>query len=326
MVGYAMRALDVLLGSTTYRILPVNHPLAERWLDAVVAALNNGLRPEPDFCFLGFPQGPRTLEVLCQELAGHIAVINAQYPDFHIVAADFSPETVRLPNGLMNRATLNRLHRHFEELQGPTGKASDYYSFGTSKTREAICRLNWICHEIENRIIGEKRMALGQVDDVSAAQVTVFHHSPTFNLQPDDYNLFTLDREPGDVFLNYPIVGKTAFAALCDRDIGPDERAERFAPHTLGSASFDVEFGRWAAPNRITQGIRRDEFAALCERLGLDPRQHGFLKIGHIDLARQFPERDFAGVQALLSQNLRITGMQVVDVDTGQIEARASWT
>jgi len=305
----------------TYQIDPVDHPLAERWMNALDDAVKQGMTPDPDFCFMGFPRGPRNIALLCRELSSHIATINHAFmhggpndlPPYQIDASEFVPANIKGHDGRMNREAMNSLHRHFEHLQGESDIPTAYYLQSSPKVQDAICRLNWLCHEIECRVIGERNLAFGRLEAITHAQITTFHASPTYGISGDDYRLHTLDREPGDVFMHYAVVGKTAFAAFCDDDLRPDEGAERLSPHVYGSASFDVEWGQWASASNGMHKARKRGFTKVSEKIGIDPAQgHGYLKIGRIDLAKHFPNKKVMEVQEFLSDYLHIEQISVI--------------
>ena len=55
-----------------YTITPDDNQLAQDWHQALRAILQSGLHLEKNFCFLGFPHTPRTVEFLCDQLVSNL--------------------------------------------------------------------------------------------------------------------------------------------------------------------------------------------------------------------------------------------------------------
>ena len=70
-------------------LLPVyfevyDNSLSRKWLPAFENILNEGLHLEKNYCFFGFPDGPRNLDFLASEINRTIAAINGSSIDYMI--------------------------------------------------------------------------------------------------------------------------------------------------------------------------------------------------------------------------------------------------
>ena len=114
-----------------YTILPADNALAQDWISALKTLLQSGNLLEKNFCFMGFPNTSRTLDYLCNEANQAAAVINNFFDDYKIEET-YSPGTVATmgpwsqnPDKIIqhvNHDVLNRLHNHFEVLQGTVSR------------------------------------------------------------------------------------------------------------------------------------------------------------------------------------------------------------
>jgi hypothetical protein len=59
-----------------YTVIPDDNLLAHDWQRALIDILQSGLHLEKNFCFLGFPHTPRTVEFLCDQLNRFVTWIN----------------------------------------------------------------------------------------------------------------------------------------------------------------------------------------------------------------------------------------------------------
>ena len=131
-----------------YYIIPHDNQLARDWIVALKQVLQSGNQVEKNYCFMGFPDTARTLEYLCNELNHYIKHINLfnRYKVWesaglkpYIIEEHFTVDTVRFGTeypvgwdeenlGLsVKHEVMNRLHNHFERLQGTVWNLSDYY-------------------------------------------------------------------------------------------------------------------------------------------------------------------------------------------------------
>src|SRR5210317_1091791 len=124
-----------------YNIIPRDNQMARDWTTALEQdVLQKSLHLEKNYCFHGFPNTQRNLELLCNELNRHIYTINISRIGYQIEEY-FTPDVVRYgkeyPIGLwtedscnlglkIKHDVMNKLHNHFEVLQGTVEYPSEY--------------------------------------------------------------------------------------------------------------------------------------------------------------------------------------------------------
>ena len=108
-----------------------DHQLAQDWQIALSQIVRAGLPLDKHYCFLGLPGGSRDVAFLCDLLNDHIHQINASPLDYRIEEY-FCPDALlysltqyqfRQPQHI-KQGILNRLHQHFEVLQGTVERPS----------------------------------------------------------------------------------------------------------------------------------------------------------------------------------------------------------
>ena len=145
------------------RVLVYDTPLGKRWLEALRDNLKQKRILEKNFCFLGWADNKRNLTYLCEELNKNIAQINSfNFNPPYKKIKSFSNEDFQYPDTLpvgferwvgreihgnfpglkLKHEACNKLHRHFEELQGTAWTLSPYYKIADNKTKYAIRQLN----------------------------------------------------------------------------------------------------------------------------------------------------------------------------------------
>ena len=198
-----------------------DNSLSKKWLNAFNDVLDNKLHLEKNYCFMGFPNCERDLDVIVTQINQTIAAINGSSIDYfikdHFTVANMTTKRwSKLGNceiiGL-NHDKLNQLHLYFEETQGVSGAMSKHYTNADAETRWHIRQLNLLCHEAECLI-----MSLGKVTSapewVRPSNVMCWLHAPRFILDDEDYNLFGIDsiaRDHGGVYVGVnKAVGKAS--------------------------------------------------------------------------------------------------------------------
>ena len=93
----------------------------------------------------GFSQN-RTPEMITQELIEGIRLLKAAewYPDYDKINEPFETLVTQF-----DRELLNKLHLHFETLQGQIWNPSSFLARATGEERFAISKLNLSCHSLE---------------------------------------------------------------------------------------------------------------------------------------------------------------------------------
>lgn len=327
----------------TYSIIPHDTVIARDWQRALIEILDQNLQLEKNFCWLGFPYTPRDQYFLCSELNHHVAVINrfsatgawrrAGLDDYWIEET-FSPQAVRFHDGLGDKSLrikhgiMNRLHTHFERLQGLAWQLSDYYRAADAETRYSIRQLNYLCHELESKILTDRKLKINP-HWIRPSQITTFPQAARYELTDQHRQEFLVnryDREFGGVYLHWTQIGKTLIEVWRDEDapdlqIGADAteilagsgaQCEAITALRYYSGEFDVEWARdvVSGGDNPWHDAEQSRFRDWIEKSGLDWNDTnlclGYIKLGQVDLERSFGSRDVESIWKLLGQHLDI--------------------
>jgi hypothetical protein len=306
-----------------YYIIPNDTQLAKDWISALKLLLISGNLLEKNFCFMGFPKTSRTLSYLCNEVNQAIATINAFFPDYQI-EEHFTSENViafDYADGGPNHELLNKLHNHFEKLQGTVWNLSDYYKRANYKTKYAIRELNTICHEMENLILSQRKLATDPYW-VRPSQITTFLAAPRYNLTNEHRQGFIsngYDRVFGGVYMHWAQIGKTLYEVFRDEK-APKLTAivcEAITELQYYSGEFDVEWANDVTLNGTNpwHDSEQEKFKDWLLDNGYDPRDPklslGYLPIGQIDLLKSFGTKNYQDIWNQLSQHLDIYCIEV---------------
>jgi hypothetical protein len=118
-----------------------NNSLSRKWLAALDNLVANNYHLEKNYCFFGFPDGPRNGEYLIDQINQSIRAIN-QANIGYTIDNHYTMENSIDNNGGVNHQQFNQLHRYFEDLQGTSGNISNYYWQADNATRWHIRQLN----------------------------------------------------------------------------------------------------------------------------------------------------------------------------------------
>jgi len=320
-----------------YDIRPADNELGRDWVNALQTdILQNSKHLEKNYCFHGFPHSKRGLYYLCGQLNIHIHNINCfNSTDIwqdaglepYIIEEHFYPEAVRFshkyPIGIasellglrVKHGIMNRVHNHFECLQGTVEKLSKYFIAATPEIRYAIRQLNNLCHEIETLCLSERKLET-EPFWVRPSQITTFFKATRFNLKDKHRKGFLengYDREFGGVYMHWCQIGKTLFEVWRDEDapVLTDSTCEAITHLQYYSGEFDIEWG-----NTVTKDTRSfhaddiDQFVKWLKQNNLNPRNPklslGYLKIGQINLKNSFGTTDAQEIWEILGNHLDI--------------------
>jgi len=333
-----------------YYIVPNGTQLSRDWIQALKDLLQAGNPIEKSFCFLGFPKTQRTLEYLCDELNEHITTINKF--DFtehgledYVIEEWFHPNVVRfgreypvetrvitvseaehnsrkLDIGLHPKHTvMNRLHNHFERLQGTVKQLSEYYRVADYETKYAIRQLNNLCHEMENLILSQRKEEVAP-EWVRPSQITTFLQAKRYQLTDEHRQGFLTngyDRRFGHVYMHWTQIGKTLHEVW--RDEGAPELTDTVCEEITHleyySGEFDIEWAKDVTMSNNYEWHNKTmlEFDNWLLKNGLDPRDPklslGYLEIGHVDLLRSFGTSNMIDIHQQLSHHLDIYAIEV---------------
>jgi len=307
-----------------YNIVPYDNQLAEDWIVALKELLQNKNLLEKNFCFLGFPNTARTVEYLCQQLDEAVATINDFFSDYYIddfytpsnvIADDYAPDGP-------NHEKLNKLHNHFEVLQGTVWELSDYYKRANYETKYAIRQLNNICHELETLILSRRKLVTVP-QWVRPSQITTFINAARYDLKDEHRKLFAnngYDRVLGGVYMHWTQIGKTYYEVF--RDEGApnltDTVCEAITDLKYYSGEFDIEWGNdmiYGSANVPWYNQDQDLFRAWMRNNGkdaLDPKLScGYLPIAQVDLQGSFGTLDYRKIWEMLGGHLDIYKIEV---------------
>ena len=341
-----------------YFIQPLDNSLAKDWILALKDILQKNNVLEKNFCFMGFPKTQRNIELLCKELNQAIYQINmfnssCAWLDAGLTSYTiedyFVPESVRygleypLATRFGNPPTnsedryliahlaltakheiLNRLHNHFEKLQGTVNNLSPYYIAADYETKYAIRQLNIICHEMETLILSQQKQAY--VPEWSRpSQITTWLHAPRYTLTNQHKQLFVengYNREFGVVYMHWAQIGKTLFEVFRDEN-APELTAticEAITNLEYYSGEFDVEWGEsmiYGNPKTYWFNEQQDLFREWLSKNELDYQNPelslGHLPIGKIDLVKSFGTTDKFKIWDILSSHLDIYSVKIDD-------------
>ncbi len=322
-----------------YDILPHDNQLAVDWIAALKSVLKSNLQLEKNFCFMGFPRTARTIDYLCTELNHNIKIINDFnlkniWPKNYFIEEWFAPDVVRYgaeyPIGFpetelvglsAKHDVMNRLHNHFEVLQGTVSSLSSYYMLADYETKYAIRQLNNLCHELESLILSQ-RQAQVVPEWVRPSQITTFLNCPRLDLKPEHRQLFTVngyDRVLGGVYMHWAQIGKTYFEVWRDESAPKltETICEAITDLKYYSGEFDIEWGK----DIVYGGQHRwhsndiDNFSKWMRDNGRDPQNPdlscGYLPIAQVDLVKSFGTTEPQVIWDTLSNYLDIYSIEV---------------
>lgn len=334
-----------------YYIVPNDTQLARDWISALEEIVKNNLHLEKNYCFLGFPYSPRTIEYLCNELNKHVETINKfnmsgiweQHGlERYIIYDHYTIDHVRWPEhygtqDIISRSreeilksypglapkdkVMNELHNHFEVLQGTVEHPSRYYQYADDNTKYAIRQLNNLCHELENKILADRKLRTIP-EWIRPSQITTFFNVDRKTLTDEHRQGFLTngyDRKFGHVYMHWTQIGKTLFEVFRDEN-APDLTetvCEAITHLEYYSGEFDIEWAKDVVRNKDCPWHDKEqlEFENWLLKNGLDPRDPklslGYLEIGHVDIERSFGTADMQKIWKQLGNYLDIYSIEV---------------
>ena len=220
-----------------------------------------------------------------------------------------------LPGRKIVHEKFNRLHRYFEDLQGQSGRMSQYFLRAAPRTRWHIRQLNLLCHEFESWALSYRK-EIEAPQWMRPSQLMCWLQAPRFSLEAEDHELFgveSLNRPLGGVFVGVnKSVGKHHWEVFCDE--GRDSRIGELTTSSLisqteASGDFDIE---WANnPGEYHwQKQRLLEFREWLSVNGFDPQDKsltiGHPQVGQVDIKRSFGSNDYRDVWQQLNTHLDV--------------------
>lgn len=328
-----------LLGGINVWIDVFDTSLSKKWLQALEYLLHRNYKLEKHYCFFGFADHQRNAEYLCNQINLSISHINAANLGYHIDdiftvenTLDVGPVGTDLPGRKIIQSKFNKLHRYFEDLQGTSGRMSQYYTRANSKTKWHIRQLNLLCHEFESWALSYRKQAHAP-EWQRPSQLMCWLNAPRFQLDDKDFECFGLQKlhKPmGGVFVGVnKAVGKHHWEVFNDE--GRDSRVGELTTtvmsgQTEAAGDFDIE---WAQDTRghpwMTKQIA--EFQDWLIKNGFDPGDKsltiGHPQIGQVDLKRSFGTMDYKDIWQKLNESLDVVA---VETSNHRAEYLYHWT
>jgi hypothetical protein len=300
-----------------------NNSLSKKWLDALNHLLKYNYHLEKNYCFFGFVNGLRNGEYILEQINSSIFSINQanlgyQINDHFIIDNCITDKMIgdSVPEGrnIVNHK-LNQLHRYFEDLQGVSGKMSQYFLKADPTIKWHIRQLNLLCHEFESWALSYRK-ELHAPAWQRPSQLMCWLRSPRFLLEKDDYELFgieTINRPIGGIFVGVnKAVGKHHWEVFVDE--GKDSRVNELKTSTLRSQTeaagdFDIEWANNPGESDW-QKEKLNQFREWLLMNNFDPEDKsltiGHPQIGQVDLLRSFGTTDYKTIWAELEKHLDV--------------------
>jgi hypothetical protein len=312
-----------------------DHSLGRKWLAALNELIAHEYHLEKNYCFFGFPNGPRNGELIINQINASITAINNadlgyKIDDWftmdnsivpgEIIAEHLYPMGQRpaeLP-GETNCAHFNQLHRYFEDLQGVSGHMTDYYNRADLTTRWYIRQLNLLCHEFESWALSNRKKYTAP-EWMRPSQLMCWLNAPRFHLTNEDYEMFgidTINRPLGGVYAGVnKAVGKHHWEVFVDEaGYNPNMIINNLTTTTMRSqleaaGDFDIE---WAnnPGNYEWQKRHLADFRTWLINNGFDPEDKsltiGHPQVGQVDLQRSFGTDDYRKIWPQLEKHLNV--------------------
>jgi hypothetical protein len=316
-----------------------DHSLGKKWLAALNHLIDHEYHLEKNYCFFGFPNGPRNGELIIKQINHSIQAINSANIGYQIndhftldnsiVPGELFPEYLyplgqRPPEipGEVNHEHFNQLHRYFEDLQGVSGHMSEYYNRANANTRWHIRQLNLLCHEFESWALSNRKKHTAP-EWMRPSQLMCWLNAPRFELTNDDYEMFgieTINRPLGGVYVGVnKAIGKHHWEVFVDEaGYNPNSIIDNLTTTTMrgqmeAAGDFDIE---WAnnPGNYVWQKRHLSDFEQWLINNGFDPADKsltiGHPQVGQVDLQRSFGTEDYREIWHQLEQHLNVLSIR----------------
>ena len=315
-------------------LLPVyidvyDNSLSSKWLHALNDLLRGNYHLEKNYCFIGFTESDRNAWFICEQINKSILAINESdigytIDDFFSVENTITDGEIGdgLPGGRLVHDKLNQLHRYFEDLQGQSGRMSEYYHKAGASTKWHIRQLNLLCHEYESLVLSMRKL-VSAPEWRRPSQLMCWLQAPRFKLDTADYDLFGIDslnRPLGGVFVGVnKSVGKHHWEVFNDE--GRDSRIGELTTSTLisqteAAGDFDIE---WANdPGKYHwQQARMADFREWLISNGFDPEDKsltiGHPQVGQVNLNKSFGTVEYNNIWKALGSHLDVYSIKTSD-------------
>lgn len=318
-----------------------DYNLSRKWLAALNELIDKDYHLEKNYCFFGFPDGPRNGALIVESINNSIQAINAadlgyQIDDHFTLENSLIPGEMMQENlwlnrdvpfgikiyGEVDRDHFNQLHRYFEDLQGVSGQMTEYYNRASPVTRWHIRQLNLLCHEFESWALSHKKKYTAP-EWMRPSQLMCWLNAPRFELTPEDYDMFgieTMNRPLGGVYVGVnKAIGKHHWEVFVDEaNYDPNMIIDNLTTTTMrgqceAAGDFDIE---WAnnPGDRDWQKQHLINFRQWLINNGFDPDDKsltiGHPQVGQVDLKRSFGTEDYRKIWSQLDQHLNVLSIR----------------
>jgi hypothetical protein len=157
--------------------------------------------------FYNFPNSPRDRHWIAAQINRCIDVIN-----------DYSPGLIKhRAASHMNQELMNHLHHYFEVHRGPILNPPKFFSDAPMGVKRALEDLNLLIHRYEDFERNEDYLSKGW-DPAAKIVLTYDERRYRYDLEDEDYRLFTKRTVFGRWYINYCEVGKPLWDFYQDQD------------------------------------------------------------------------------------------------------------
>ena len=298
-----------------YTIMVSDTPMGALWYAALQDNLRNNLYLEKNFCFLGFPDSARDLTHICNELTNACIQINRFFEGDYWIPEVFTLNTIR-QGWDPDQNLMNRLHNHFEHLQGTVWELSEWYKRADYETKFAIRQLNNLCHEAESLMLSQRKQ-ITNPEWVRPSQITTYLNAPRLEFPSEYKTTFDetrYDRKFGKVYLHWTQIGKTLYEVYRDeKGVDIDNATCDAITHLrYYSGEFDIEWAQdvlfhgshpWHTQEMtgFREWLHRNRFDAQNNEYN-----YGYHSVGQVDLQGSFGTINFREVWQILNKYLDI--------------------
>jgi hypothetical protein len=308
-----------------------DNSLSEKWLIALNHLLKQNYHLEKNYCFMGFVDSDRNGTYILNQINIAIQTINNANIGYsiddhftmqNVLESRYDPTESKIRHRQLKHERMNDLHRYFEDLQGVSGRMSQFAERATSEVKWHIRQLNLLCHEFESWALSYKK-EVEAPEWRCPSMLMCWLNAPRFTLDEKDHELFgieTINRKMGAVYVGVnKAVGKHHWEVYHDE--GRDSRIDELTTSTLRSQTeaagdFDIEWGRSA--DKIASRQRDlDDFAQWLSNNGFDPQDKnltlGFPQIGEVDLKKSFGTISPFDIWPALDKHLDVYSVETSD-------------
>lgn len=245
----------------------IDHSVTKKWLKHLQYFIDAGMPWDDPYRFYNFPGTKFTKDLVVQKLAELAQIIKDYAPD--LIQRDI--------NNNLTQDDLNYLHHVFEVYHGLYDQQdqNEFFRSAPKAVQDALGDLNIWIHRYET-LNGIPRF------------VATWKFKPYRDiLDNEDYQLFDLNEQWGDLIVNYCEIGKTLYDLWHDNDIHIDDDAFQPLSHVCFDCTVRFSDSDSDAAQQLEQQIwqyydNREDFFKSRGYTRHDPK----LSLGYITLGK----------------------------------------